>query len=424
LLVVDQFEEVFTSCRDESEQRAYIDNLLEAAAGEHDNPFSLLIILRADFYAQCLNYPTLREALQGNQINVGPMESEELRRAIQEPARRGEWHFEPGLVELILRDAGSEPGALPFLSHALLETWGQRRGRHMTLESYGEAGGVQGAIAKTAETVYRQRLDDEKRVIAKRIFLRLTELGEGVPDTRRRVSLNELLAEPDRAGETQAVLGILAAARLITLDDGSVEVAHEALIRAWPTLQDWLEADREGLRVHRHLTEAALEWQQLGREPGELYRGARLAQAAEWADAHPENLNPLEREFLSASQAAQDRAAQEREAQRQRELQLAQEKAGAERLRAEEQTKSAYRLRTRGRIIFASVIIASMAALIAIIFWFRSSNEARNNEALASTNAAIAVENASIAETAQSASTKAVAERLLAEKNYTVARAR
>ena len=153
LLVVDQFEELFALCRSEEERASFIGNLLTAAS-EADGPVIVVITLRADFYAHCANYIQLREALAQNQEYIGAMSDEELRRAIEEPARRGRWEFEPGLVDLLFHDVGHEPGALPLLSHALLETWQRRRGRMMTFSGYTSSGGVRGAIAETAEAVF------------------------------------------------------------------------------------------------------------------------------------------------------------------------------------------------------------------------------------------------------------------------------
>ena len=216
------------------------------------------------------------------------MSPDELRRAIEAPAEAGGWEFSPGLVDLILHDVGEEPGALPLLSHALLETWRRRRGTVMTLKAYAESGGVRGAIARTADRVFHGELDRDQQGIAQSIFLRLTELGEGSQDTRRRVALRELVPATVPDGEAvSAVLGRLVDARLVTTSADTAEVAHEALIREWPTLRDWLSHDREALRVHRHLTEATQEWELLERDSGALYRGARLANAVEWATDHP-----------------------------------------------------------------------------------------------------------------------------------------
>jgi class 3 adenylate cyclase len=312
LLVIDQFEELFTLCRDHFEREAFIDNLLFALKpillplGEEDTGegnITLIITLRADFYAQLAQYPELREAVAQQQEYIGPMTSEELRRAIEEPARRGHWDFEPGLVDLILRDVGDEPGALPLLSHALLETWKRRGGHILTLKGYAEAGGVRGAIAHTAESVFRS-FSPSEQTITRDILLRLTEFGEGTEDTRRRASFDELLSsaeDADERFEVRTVLNKLAEARLVTLSEDTAEVAHEALIREWPQLRGWLSQDGEGIILHRHLTEAAQEWELLERDIGSLYRGARLAQANEWSALNPNALNAHEQLFLETS---------------------------------------------------------------------------------------------------------------------------
>ena len=390
LLVIDQFEELFALCRSEEERASFIGNLLTAAS-ETDDPVIVIITLRADFYAPCANYPPLREALARNQEYIGAMNNEELRRSIEEPARRGRWELEPGLVDLLLHDVGHEPGALPLLSHALFETWQRRRGRVMTLSGYASSGGVRGAIAETAETVFSDQFTREQRAIARRIFLRLTELGDeaGAGDTRRRATFNELILKPEEATTTRAVLKALADARLITTTENAAEVAHEALIREWPTLHGWLEENREGLRLHHQLTEAAQEWLGMEREPDVLYRGARLAQAHEWASTHQEEMNELEREFLDASIAFSERETQEREAQRQRELEAARklaeserQRAEVERQRAEEQVLNAEQLRRRAVYLIGALAVAIIAALTAGIFANRNAANLIHSDAL------------------------------------------
>ena len=327
LLIVDQFEELFTLCKDKAQRKAFVDNLLAAACPEPDGSCQpaetstlVVLTLRADFYAQCSEFDNLRLALERYQRYIGAMSKQELQAAIEEPARRGGWELEPGLVDVLLQDVGDEPGALPLLSHALLETWQRRRGRVLTLAGYMASGRVQGALAKTADAVYQRGLTPEQQPIARGIFLRLTELGEGAPDTRRRVSLRELIPQNETAASVRSVLKTLADARLVTTDRDEAEVADEALIREWPALQEWLAQDREGLRVHRRLTEAAREWEQNGRDDGYLYRGSQLAQAEEWAEQHSGDPNQWERAFLDASLALRSREAEEREAQREREL--------------------------------------------------------------------------------------------------------
>src|SRR5215216_1371687 len=382
LLVIDQFEELFTLCRDEFEREAFIDNLLAALMpiplplGEErrgEGHLTLIITLRADFYAHLAQYPELREAVAQGQEYIGPMTTEELRCAIEEPARRGHWEFEPGLVDLILRDVGDEPGALPLLSHALLETWKRRAGHRLTLKGYADAGGVHGAIAHTAESVY-QNLALTEQTIVRNILLRLTEFGEGTEDTRRRATLDELWSHAEDADQVRVVLNKLAEARLVTLSEDTAEVAHEALIREWPKLREWLSQDREGIILHRNLTEAAHEWELLERDAGSVYRGARLAQTNEWLVLNPSALNAQERMFLEASNMHAQDEQQEREAQRERELASAKELA-------ETQRHSASRLRTRNRVITTVGAIALILAILAGLFGVQSNRNAINAQA-------------------------------------------
>jgi formylglycine-generating enzyme required for sulfatase activity len=300
LLIVDQFEEAFTLCKDPVERKVFIKNLLSLTE-EQNNAARVVITLRADFYHHCAEYEGLRLVLEKHQAYIGAMTPDELREAITAPAETNGWDFQPGLVDLIMQDVGSEPGALPLLSHALLETWKRRQGRTLTLQGYADAGGVKKAIAQTAENVYDE-LSPAEQTIARNIFLRLTELGEGVQDTRRRVKMEELAQTKEKQEAVAKVLKTLIDARLVTAEQDSAEVAHEALIREWGTLRKWLDEDRESLRLHRHLTESAQEWQRRGREGSELYRGARLRQLQEWIKEHSDSVSTLEAEFVKASQ--------------------------------------------------------------------------------------------------------------------------
>ncbi len=405
LLLVDQFEEIFTLCQEENERQLFIANLLYAVEVKGGS-ITGLIALRADFYEHLAHYPELREAVSKHQEYIGSMTTGELRQAIEGPANRGGWEFSPGLVDLILHDIGAgegsqpEPGALPLLSHALLETWKRRRGTTMNLPAYSEAGGVRGAIARTAESVYSQELTPRQQVIARSIFLRLTELGEGTQDTRRRAVISELVppAPYGDPKDIEEVLVKLADARLITTGEGTAEVAHEALIREWPTLREWLDQNREGIRIHRHMTRTAREWDLRERDPGELYRGARLAQAQEWAQANPGELNLSEQEFLQESLRVAQQEVAEREAQRQRDLEAAQKLAETEKARAtleskraEEQTRAAERLRQRAFLLVGALGIAAILALFAFIFARQAGQEA--NLAISRELAAAAVNN-------------------------------
>ena len=296
LLVVDQFEELFSQCKDELQRETFIANLVAAA----QPACKIILTLRPDFYASCLRYESLRRILKEGQEPLGPMNREELRAAILGPAAKGGWKVQEGLAEAMLDDVGQEPGALPLLSHALRETWERRRGRVMTLSGYRASGGVKGAIAQTAETVY-QRLTPDEQALAQQIFLRLTELGEGTQDTGRRLRRAELRDDPLTAELTKK----LADARLITTTENGMEVAHEALIREWPRLREWLDSDREGLIIHRRLTHAANEWHEKGEDNSYLHRGSRLVQAREWAMGNQAALNALEQRFLTVSQMAE-----------------------------------------------------------------------------------------------------------------------
>jgi WD40 repeat protein len=247
--------------------------------------------------------------MSANTVFVGRMRRDELRRAIELPAKRAGLRVEPPLVSALVGDVAEEPGGLPLLSTALVELWEERSGRTLRRSAYVRSGGVDGAVARLAERAYR-RLTEPQRERARAILLRLSDAEEAAP-VRRRVPLPELEVERDES--TAAALAVLTESRLVTVDEGTVEVAHEALLREWPRLRAWLEEDAEGRRLHHHLIHAAAEWQASGRDPAELYRGARLASALEWTESHDRELNELERAFLADS-----RAASEREAERQR----------------------------------------------------------------------------------------------------------
>ena len=299
LVVVDQFEELYTLCEDPARRGAYIDGLLAL-------PSPVVVGVRADLYGKLSDHSQLARAVADNQILLGAMSDEELEQAITAPARVAGLRIEPGLVELILRDVAREPGALPLLSHALRVTWEQRDGRTLTVEGYRASGGVASAIAQTADSVV-EALPPNRQGLMRNLLLRLTELGEGIEDTRRRVAVDELVPEGASPKEVESLLDRLAEARLVTLGEGTAEVAHEVLIREWPTLRAWLEEDRAGIRLHRQLGDAARLWDAGGREAGDLYRGTRLAAAAEWAQANPDGLNATERAYLDASVADAER---------------------------------------------------------------------------------------------------------------------
>jgi WD40 repeat protein/transcriptional regulator with XRE-family HTH domain len=318
LIVVDQFEEVFTAGTDLRERQAFITALFAA------RPRTFVVLgLRADFYDQALRHPELAAALQRAQVVVGPMTEAELRRAIIGPARQASSELEDGLVELLLRDlaptgdrtgaAGHDPGSLPLLSHALLATWERGHRRRLTIADYQLTGGIRGAVARSAEDVHAE-LTVEQRAVARQIFLRLVHVSDDVADTRRRTSRSEL---PFPSPDSKTVLDRFISQRLITVNQDRVEISHEALLSAWPRLRGWIDADRAGLHTHRQLTAAAEAWHDTGRDPHALYRGGRLLTAREWAvePSHRAALNRREQAFIDASvehEAADSRAAKRR----------------------------------------------------------------------------------------------------------------
>ncbi|WP_367127375.1 XRE family transcriptional regulator [Saccharothrix sp. HUAS TT1] len=295
LLVVDQFEEVFTLCAEAD--RGWLVRALTHAAGAA----RVVIGVRADFYGHCARHPELLDALHLSQALVGPMSAEQLRRAVVEPAARRGASVENALVARLIADVAGRPGVLPLASHVLVETWRRRRGAVLTLAGYEDAGGVEHALARTAEQVH-DGLPEPERQAARQVFQRLVAPGDGTEDTRRRVARAELDAD-------DALLDRLAAARLITLDRDTAELTHEALLSAWPRLVGWLVEDRDALRAHRRLTAAAETWRAHDRDPDALYRGVHLDQARRLAP----RLNEAEREFVDAGLAAEwDREAARR----------------------------------------------------------------------------------------------------------------
>jgi WD40 repeat protein len=296
LVVVDQFEEIFTQCAGQDERDWLVAALVHAATAPTSQT-RVVLGVRADFYGHCGNYPELVEALRDAQVLVGAMTTDELRQVISGPAARAGFAVETALVSTLVAEATGQPAVLPLVSHALLETWRHRRGARLTLAGYEETGGLQHAIARTAESVC-DALDPGQLAAARRLFLRLTAVVDGAEDTKRRLRRRELDASD---ADTATVVERFADARLLTLDADTVQLSHEAIIRCWPRLREWLQDDREGRRLHRHLTEATESWESLGEDAGGLYRSTRLARVRDWVAANPMALTSRERRFLDAS---------------------------------------------------------------------------------------------------------------------------
>ncbi len=311
VVIVDQFEEAFTLCDDEADRQAFV-QLLHAACTPQEPggtaPALVVLGVRADFYGQCLGYPELADALQHRHMVLGPLTTAELREAVTGPARAVGLELEPGLAELIVREVSADgprgahdAGVLPLLSHALLATWQRRKGGRLTLSGYRAAGGIQGAVAATAERAW-SRLDPAGRAAARLLLLRLVRLGEDTQATRRRGTRRQLAEESSDPGKTEESLEALVRARLVTLDAESVEITHEALLHAWPRLRDWLDEDRNGNLLRQQLEEDSRAWESSGRDTSLLYRGVRLNQARAWADSAAEPfLTRRAAEFLAAS---------------------------------------------------------------------------------------------------------------------------
>jgi transcriptional regulator with XRE-family HTH domain len=316
-VIVDQFEAVFTRCQDEDQRREFITAVCELAGKA-----TVILALRADFYDQALRYQGLADGLQSRQVVLGPMSAEQVREAIVQPARRAGLEVEDGLVELLLRDlapktpgaqGAHEPGALPLLSHALLSTWEHSRTGTITVADYQASGGISDAITRTAEGVFAG-LPADRQEMARRLFLRLVHVADDAPPTRSVVPLAEL----DRwSAGVIGLLGWFVDERLITVDADHAQIAHDALLTAWPRLRSWIDAGQDDLRTRRRVTEAARIWEETGRDSSALLRGVQLAIARDWAgqDHNRASLSPLASEFMAAAvtgEQARERAERNR----------------------------------------------------------------------------------------------------------------
>jgi WD40 repeat protein/DNA-binding SARP family transcriptional activator len=337
-LVVDQCEEVVTACEDPADRDAFLDALTQHA---EDGP--LVVALRADRLGDLSSHPGFARLVERGLYLLGPMDEPALRSAIERPAARAGLLLEPGLVDLVVRDVLDEPGGLPLMSHALQQTWGQREGRTLTVGGYTATGGIRSAVARSAEAVYAG-VSVEERVKLRDLLLRLvTSADDGAPSRVR-------LPHRSIAGNAgyERLVDELVDARLLTSDGEVIELAHEALARAWPRFTDWLEEDVEGLRVLRHLNGAAAGWDALGRPDSELYRGERLAGVVAWRERAQPDLTAIEAAFVDAS------------VERQRvELQAAE-------VQVEQERRNVRRLRRMVAGIAAFATLALLATVVAV----------------------------------------------------------
>ena len=321
LILVDQFEEVFTHGASEQDAQVFIRALCAAAgtdSGQGEPPALVALAVRADFFDRCVANPTLLPSVRDGHIVLDPMNADELRSVIEQPAQAVGLTLEPGLVDLLLQDMLVEPdhlaqltpdgiahvpSALPLLAHALRGTWERREDETLTMAGYRAAEGVHGAVAATAERTFQQ-LDDQAQRVAKRLLLRLVRLNDQRQATRLRVDQSILLVQSRDPAIAATVLDALTRARLITVEQDSVEIVHDALLYAWSRLREWIDTDRSSLHTHQRLTDAAQAWDRSGRPRTALYRNASLVEAMQWASTpdHQDSLGLVERDFLTQSE--------------------------------------------------------------------------------------------------------------------------
>jgi WD40 repeat protein len=294
VIVVDQFEEVFTLCVDEAERRCFIAALVAMRA---------VLGVRGDFYNYCLADDQLATFLPASQFNLQAMTPTGLREAIERPARQIGVDVEPGLVEVLLHEIGTDAGQLPLLAHALAVTWQRRAGDKLTLADYDRTGRIQGAIVATAEEAYARCSTAEQRVIFQSILMHLVVVRHDAPPARRSADPADLVRGFDAPRTAETVLGWLIDKRLVTLDDNTIELSHEVLLREWSQLKTWIETGRNDQVIRQQLIEAAEQWEREGKPVGSLYRGDRLAIARGWQSRteHRAALTPLGSAFLSVS---------------------------------------------------------------------------------------------------------------------------
>lgn len=311
LLVIDQFEELFAPEVAEDDRKRFLYRLAHLPAA--------VIALRVDFYGQCLRYPELVRALQTNQIIVGPMDTDNLHRMIYESAKTARLRLEDGLVDTLLNEIGmretqNQAAALPLLSHALQETWLRRSGNLLTLAGYRDTGGIGNAIGQAAQKIYKD-MDTDGKSRMRHLLLRMVRLGEDTEDTRRQLPLAQLTA-PDRR-----ILDALAGARLAVIGDDEAELAHDAMLYAWPQLQEWVKEDRAALLTASQLEDAARTWEQAGGRDEYLYPGTRLNTVKNILDGAktPPHLGESAQQFITASwdrHHAEQQAARRRQQRR------------------------------------------------------------------------------------------------------------
>ncbi|MHC5736518.1 nSTAND1 domain-containing NTPase [Nostoc sp.] len=323
LLIADQFEEIYTLCNDQEIRRKFLDCLLvslETLTSLTSSATVLVTTMRADFLGNALSYRPFADVLQNGDVKLGPMNREELTQVIEKPAQKFGVTFADGLVERILNDVENQPGNLPLLEFALTELWNKRTGKQLTHKIYEEIGQVEGALARHADEKYGNLTDDEKEKV-RRIFIQLVRPGEGAEDTRR-IAMKAELGE-----QSWSLVKQLADARLVVTSRNlssqeTVEVVHEALIRNWGELREWMNTNRVFRAWQERLRSAKGQWEATNKDSGSLLRGAALAEAEEKLKERPEDLID-EQEFINQSIEEENRLKQVEAARTKREIRTA-----------------------------------------------------------------------------------------------------
>jgi WD40 repeat protein/serine/threonine protein kinase len=354
VLIIDQFEELFSAVSSESTRRRFLENLVSVAQDQRSR-IRVILTMRADYFHRPLEYPDFAGVLRDGLITVAPMSAEGLAQAIAAPARAVGVEIEPGLVTKVIADVENQPGGLPLLQYALTELFAAREGDQLTIAGYEATGGVLGALGRRAEALYDE-LSPTARAVAHQLFLRLVTVDEDAAgDSRRRVRRSELsgLAVDQRA--LDLVINQYGTFRLLSFDSDpvtrgpTVEVAHESLLREWPRLRGWIDEQRDDLLLHRRVNTSAREWIESDRDPSFALRGSRLEQAESWQARTGIALSGDEQEYLAASRDLRD-------------------------------SEAAAARRRRRRLLLtavAGVAALAIAAGVALVQWQNSEQEAR-----------------------------------------------
>ena len=392
VVVIDQLEELWTTT-DDDERTLFATSLAELHRAS--SCARVVATVRADWFDRPLRDPSLGPLVARATFGITPMDASELYTAISEPAARIGVRFEGGLVGRLVTEALDQPGSLPLLQFALAELFDRRSGATITTEVYEQIGGLSGSVAHQAESLYADFTSPDQLAV-RRLFARLVTAGDGSEDTRRRARRSELVGVDDQ------VVNALVDRRLLTMDrdresrEPTIEIAHEALLRGWPRLREWLDDDRDWVRELRALASATRLWESSGRDDADLYRGARLAVTSELALDRTDSLTPGEAAFLDASARVVD----------------------AERIAAEERTRTRERQNRRLRRSLVGLGVVTTVALIAGLVAIVQSNRADDQATEARAQAALAAQRAVDADTQRAVANE---QRSIAEEQRTAA---